>query len=244
MTGNIKEDFELCPPGYHLPSDGYTDQVSYNGVYPNFNLVESVEQPVIIYPCDYEGNAATPFDHKAQIEYSEWRQSMWLNPVAGDIGSWTGPLRLYPDRTVQRYVTSPDYSGNVDDENLKQRIGFYADGYFDRRPIRYQPDGNSPTTRYAVSPETAQAAYRGSLIFNPITKASVFLPAAGRRSSNYELGMLHYPGETGYYWTSSASAEFQNTENSNAWTQEYNSWRPGSISTPSLNASSIRCVRD
>lgn len=244
MTGNIKEDFELCPPGYHLPSDGYTDQVSYNGVYPNFNLVESVEQPVIIYPCDYEGNAATPFDHKAQIEYSEWRQSMWLNPVAGDIGSWTGPLRLYPDRTVERYVTSPGYSGNVDDENLKQRIGFYADGYFDRRPIRYQPDGNSPTTRYAVSPETAQAAYRGSLIFNPNNKASVFLPAAGRRSSNYELGMLYYPGETGYYWTSSASAEFQNTENSNAWTQEYNSWRPGSISTPSLNASSIRCVRD
>lgn len=169
---------------------------------------------------------------------------MWLNPIEGDIGSWTGSLRLYPDRIVERYITSPDYSGNVDDNNLKQRIGFYADGYFDRRPIRYQPDGSSATTRYAVSPETAQAAYRGSLIFNPITKASVFLPAAGRRSPNYELGKLYYPGETGYYWTSSASAEFQNTENSNAWTQEYNSWRPGSISTPSLNASSIRCVRD
>ena len=102
ITGNIKEDFELCPPGYHLPSDGYTDQVSYNGKYPNFKRVDGSNN----YDCDYEGNAATPFDHKAQIEYSEWRQSMWLNPIEGDIGSWTGSLRLYPDRIVERYITS------------------------------------------------------------------------------------------------------------------------------------------
>lgn len=243
VTGNMKADFELCPPGYHLPSDGYTDRVSYNGVYPNFNRLNTSNE--FMYQSDFKGDMATPTDHKEQIQYSEWRQSMWTNPVAGDVGNWTGPLDADPSRIVERYVTSPGYDTNVSNEkNLKQRYGFYADGYFDRRPIRHQPDAQSATTRYGVSVNTAQVAYVGALIYNLENKASVFLPAAGRRSPNYEMGKLYFPGETGYYWTSSASAEFQNTANTNVWAQEHGRNVPGSISTPSLHACSIRCVRD
>lgn len=243
VTWNMKAKFELCPEGYHLPSDGYTNQVSYNGLYPNFNRLNG--SYAFMYQSDYQGNQTTPTDHKEQIQYSEWRQSMWANPVAGDIGEWTGPLELYPDRIVQRYNSSPAYNEDVDTEkNIKQRFGHYADGYFDRRPIRKQVDGTTSASRYSVSSSTAQAAYTGVLIFNPNNKASIFLPAAGRRSPDNDLGLLYYPGETGYYWTSSASAPFQNTGSTNVWAQEHNRWKPGSISTTSLHAASIRCVRD
>lgn len=246
VTWNMKANYELCPEGYHLPSDGYTNQVSYNGLYPNFNLYKKVDNSnVFMFQCDYLGNQTTPTDHKDQIQYSEWRQSMWANPVAGDIGEWTGPLDTYPNRIVERYKTSPTYLENVEDEkNLKQRFGLYADGYFDRRPIKRQVDGTTSASRYSVASSTAQVAYPGVVIFNPNNKASIFLPSAGRRSPNQEMGLLYYPGETGYYWTSSASAPFQNTGNTNVWAQEHNRWKPGSISTTSLNAASIRCVRD
>lgn len=243
VTWNMKADFELCPEGYHLPSDGYTNQVSYNGLYPNFNRLDN--SYAFMFQSDYLGNQTTPTDYKAQIQYSEWRQSMWANPVAGDIGEWTGPIDLYPDRIVQRYNSSPTYNEDVDvEKNIKQRYGLYADGYFDRRPIKQQVDGTTSASRYSVASSTAQVAYPGVVIFNPNNKASIFLPSAGRRSPNHEMGLLYYPGETGYYWTSSASAPFQNTGNTNIWSQEHNRWKPGSISTPSLHAASIRCVRD
>ena len=36
VSANIpayKEQFEVCPPGYRRPTDGYTDKISYNGYY-------------------------------------------------------------------------------------------------------------------------------------------------------------------------------------------------------------------
>ena len=33
---NHKDISEVCPPGYHRPNDGYTNQIAYNGPYPNF----------------------------------------------------------------------------------------------------------------------------------------------------------------------------------------------------------------
>lgn len=243
VTWNMKANYELCPEGYHLPSDGYTNQVSYNGLYPNFNRLDN--SYAFMYQSDYLGNQTTPTDNKTQIQYSEWRQSIWANPVAGDVGEWTGPLDTYPDRIVQRYNTSPAYNEDVDvEKNIKQRFGHYADGYFDRRPIRRQVDGTTSASRYSVASSTAQVAYPGVVVYNPTNKASIFLPSAGRRSPNNDLGLLFYPGETGYYWTSSASAPFQNTENTNVWSQEHNRWKPGSVSTTSLHAASIRCVRD
>lgn len=35
VSANIpayKEQFEVCPPGYRRPTDGYTDKISYNGI--------------------------------------------------------------------------------------------------------------------------------------------------------------------------------------------------------------------
>ena len=58
VSANIpayKEQFEVCPPGYRRPTDGYTDKISYNGYYD--------------YLPD-EGTTGTATNYTAQIEYS------------------------------------------------------------------------------------------------------------------------------------------------------------------------------
>lgn len=59
--------------------------------------------------------------------------------------------------------------------------GFYADGFFDRRPIKTEAmiDGldraNGTVTRYkGVALNSADAAYGGTLIVNSATDASLF----------------------------------------------------------------------
>ena len=66
VSANIpayKEQFEVCPPGYRRPTDGYTDKISYNGYYD--------------YLPD-EGTTGTATNYKDQIEYSELRGSFYL----------------------------------------------------------------------------------------------------------------------------------------------------------------------
>lgn len=59
-----KSQFEVCPPGYRRPTDGYTNKISVNGYYPYLPDV---------------GSSATDFeDHKADIKYSELRTSFYF----------------------------------------------------------------------------------------------------------------------------------------------------------------------
>jgi hypothetical protein len=88
--------------------------------------------------------------------------------------------------------------------------GYYADGYFDRRPIGISV-GTNAVANTAVSVNTKDAAYIGTLFFNSANgNRSLFAPAAGIRNpeANY---VLSYSGDTGRYWSSSAQT------NNNAW---------------------------
>ena len=83
-------------------------------------------------------------------------------------------------------------------------LGYYADGYFDRRPIVASATGEANT---AVSPDTKDVAYIGVLFFNAANgNRSLFAPAAGVRDSrSSRSGSLGDSGFGGKYWSSSSS---------------------------------------
>jgi len=93
------------------------------------------------------------------VEDSEIRQSMWVNPVPG-------------------YNVPPD--------NPNTLWGYYADGFFDRREITNSP-GISPGVVGAVSVSNEKVAYIGCLFYNPNNNNSLFFPAAGTRTDTGDL---------------------------------------------------------
>ena len=137
------------------------------------------------------------------------------------------------------------------------KYGFYADGFFDRRPIveRDMIDGiergSGKVSKYkGVSLDTTEAAYGGVLIFNPDNNASIFFPAAGRRW--HTDGSLEYASETGYYWSSSAapgwtdtsSGEEKGSAHGNIWGIEYNYLATTPKSSSHQFGFTIRCVKE
>ncbi len=116
-----------------------------------------------------------------KIDQSEIRQSLFLTPQQG-----TGV-----------------YS------NLNTAFGYYADGFFDRRPVHTPVVTNSTTVALqancAVS-EGADIAYQGRVVFNPYNNASLFIPHSGyRNEQNPEK--YRYLGHTGYISTKTRAAE-------------------------------------
>ena len=135
-------------------------------------------------PNDGSITTSTSNSTSAAIRNSELRQSLYATPMINDLGN-----------------------------NINFRWGFYADGYFDRR------DHNNPfisstgfggsaiASNTAVSWNTKDVAYIGSLLFNPVAgslheNASLFIPAAGDRHS--ESGALIEGGEASLILSSSA----------------------------------------
>lgn len=106
---------------------------------------------------------------------SELRQSLFYSPADGLVNSTTNSIS-----------------------------GYYADGFFDRRQIKNSPTGDAATTVSYYpgtnNPLNAKIAYSGTLIYNPTTWASIFLPTTGYRD---RTGSLNEIGLSGYYWTSS-----------------------------------------
>lgn len=191
-----KEKFEVCPPGYRRPTDGYTDKISYNGYYD--------------YLPD-EGATGTATNYKDQIEYSELRVSLFNVPFAGNAASSADYLTAFTSPFGGTGNTGPGtYPFGTDSKMLarKQLKGttytFYSDGFFDRRPIK-----EALTNTYGVSIGNSKVAYQGVLYFNPTTYASVFFPSAGRL--NNTSGALESIGSTGYYWSASAGPPYQNS---------------------------------
>jgi hypothetical protein len=117
------------------------------------------------------------------LEDSEMRQSLWWRPQRGDFAP----------------------------SNENAVWGFYADGFFDRREIvdskNYTPSSNIIYS--AVSTGTRDVAYRGVLVYNPNTNASLFFPAAGyigdgSQGATSAIGKLRSTGSQGHYWSSSS----------------------------------------
>lgn len=242
-TANIpvyKNTFEVCPPGYRRPTDGFTDEVSYNGYY------------------DYlpDEGVAGPVNYKNQVEYSELRVSLFNVPFAGNAASSADYKTAFTTPFGGPGNTGPGtYPYGITKDMLarKQLKGttytFYSDGFFDRRPVKEASTGN-----YGVSLGNSNVAYQGVLYFNPDTgtNASVFFPSAGRL--NNTSGALESRGSTGYYWSASAGPSYVNTALQNppsdrrvrygAWSLEsaYNSHN-FRIAYQGF-AHSIRCVKE
>lgn len=213
-----KDYLEICPPGYYRPTDGPTDQIAVNS-------------------NDY-----------TQVHKSEWRMSLFSQPMKGDGSTSTS---LYPSNAS---LKTEWYQARSLPEVM---YGFYADGFFDRRPIKSRTmlNGNSrgsgATTAYkGVSLDNANAAYGGTLIYNPTSNASVFFPAAGRRW--HVDGSLEYASETGYYWSASvapgwtlknSSGVETGTPYGNIWSMEFNYPTTQPKSTNYHFGYSMRCVK-
>nr|WP_129729701.1 hypothetical protein [Parabacteroides goldsteinii] len=215
--------YEICPPGYFRPTDGPLDQRAVNST-------------------------------DDQVYMSDWRMSLFQSPMKGD-ASWNTVNQPFEQ------ANKPVLYNPVPLEEIL--YGYYADGFFDRRPVmerdmvigtsRDPNTGSVPqgaTKKYkGVSLDNADAAYRGVLIFNKNTNASLFLPAAGRRW--YMDGSLEYAGETGYYWSSSVAPGWADTSGGvqngnpygNMWNFEFNFEATKPISTSHLFGNTIRCVK-
>jgi hypothetical protein len=111
--------------------------------------------------------------------------------------------------------------------------GYYADGFYDRRTaVRL-----NGTSVGIVHYQQDDAAYGGGLFYNPVTKASLFLPVSASRGMVYgELS--NSVGHTSYYWTRTQKdvmtgyALTQSNENGLV------------MGTPNLSqANSIRCIK-
>jgi len=214
--------YEICPDGYYRPADGPINQTAINS-----------------------------YSYASQINQSDWRMSIFQTPMTGDgYGSGTTSTNPFiPSQVTEIYNPVP-LEGII--------YGFYADGFFDRRPIqeREMLDGmqrasaTGQTKKYkGVALDNTEAAFKGTLVFNPDTKASVFFPSAGRRW--LEDGSLEYAGETGFYWSSSVAPGWTNIVNGqekgspygNIWTMQLCYITPSPISMSNLFGSSIRCIK-
>ena len=152
---------------------------------------------------------------------SEWRQSLWRHPTAGNLASGIDPNAVW---------------------------GYYADGFFDRRQIVSGPGngGSGFGSAAAVSAGNAQVAYVGGLYYNPLNWASLFFPAAGNRA-NVSSGALNSAGAEGHYWSGSVQEHPVGApQNNRVWTMTVSkttgvgSHAHGSVHT----GISIRCVKD
>ncbi|MFR2070216.1 MAG: hypothetical protein ACLS4S_08590 [Bacteroides nordii] len=235
-----KNQFEVCPPGYRRPTDGYTNKITTNGYYPYLPAVGSSD-------TDFE-------DHKADIKYSELRTSLFLVPFAGNASSNADYITTYNNvvATNTGPGTYPYGKSGVARKQLKNTsFTFYSDGFFDRRPVKEASSGN-----YGVSLGNSKVAYQGVLYFNfDASKKiyrSVFFPATGRL--NNRNGNLESAGSTGYYWSSSVGPGYNRSElisGTNDRRMRYGAWAlESSFNAHNLRlsyqgfAQAIRCVRE
>ena len=68
---NHKDISEVCPPGYHRPNDGYTNQIAYNGPYPNFERT----LPLPVERSTHDGDPASNSNDQMYSEMKRYLMS-------------------------------------------------------------------------------------------------------------------------------------------------------------------------
>ena len=192
----------------------YEDKVQAWTPKPSANFVAAIHEVAPVgYRRPKEGpddNVVYPTDNL--FGDSEIRQSLCLNEEAGILNKY---LRL---------------------DNVM--CGYYADGFYDRRPVYIDPDpNNTKLVQGVVSRTNRDVACAGRLYFNPDTNASLFFPTGGFRN---QTGKKDQMGMYGYFWTSSAAPY-----NSYMWALmiEYQLYTTFTMVDKKM-ASTIRCVKE
>lgn len=261
---NYKAQFELCPKGYHTPSDGPTNQLAYNGPYPNIYATGGTYSGKFVdvnhlgdVDEDYDIGTIPHSEYSAQIAFSELRQSLFKTPLSGsnnvvrvinnDVSTdyWVFNTFGRTDYSVINNIDDADGSQNefesIVNNSVNYTIGYYADGFFDRRPMKTKK-GAGDIIDFAVSVDNAEIAYRGIVIFNNVTKASVFFPMPGRKAAGW--GALQEPGNRGYYLTASSGPSNYNTSQS-VWKMSVGKFPPLGFQYRLPNyGESLRCVKN
>ena len=186
------------------------------------------------YPAAGSGGAWQDYTGADRLETCP---SGWRRPTAGDT------VTLHYDQPasgseLMQSLFSTAFDGpssNLNSANYRY-WGYYADGFFDRRPI-VTSTGSPVLKNSAVSVTTRDVAYIiGTLFTNPVTGASLFTPAGGHR--HFFDGTLNFAGYVGYYWSSSAYNE------DFVWMWSIEDIYAHHINTSRTNGFAVRCVRD
>lgn len=159
----------------------------------------------------------------AEVANAEFLSSLFLDIPVGD-----AHIDIPAGGEIVKYTPKPIRNGV---------FGFYADGFFDRHPIKSKTLIDSNVD--GVCLDDARAAFRGLLFYNPNTFASIFFPAAGRRDAGD--GRLQHNGGTGYYLSSSLGNKWEENSPKNIWQLEFSN-HPAPLSAVPNFASSVRCI--
>lgn len=203
---------ETCPSGYLRPDDGSRFARSFNGYYDP--------------PAGAPAGSDVPVDDPTQILASGFRMSLFRSPEAGNGYSETGVSPTFPASLISGGA-APGYVSQLPET----AGGFYADGFFDRRPVDAATKG--------VSLGNGNTAFAGTLFFDEASARSLFFPSVGRRAAL--TGALERQGMEGYYWSTSVAGWFPGVAYP-AWYFMLSYDRTAPVSDLKSYGMSIRCV--
>ncbi|WP_085535085.1 FimB/Mfa2 family fimbrial subunit [Massilibacteroides vaginae] len=174
------------------------------------------------------------------LHKNDWESAPagYRRPNEGSISSYATSTSSSDLEISQSLLLDPKKRRENDDANTLW--GYYADGFFDRRPIRKSLTGTEASTVGSG----AKLAYIGQLHFNPYTNASLFFPAAGYRASSesnllYPIkGGLRRNGERVYFWSTATRND------GNSWLYRSSKENKDVMSASLLYGYNIRCVKD
>jgi len=125
-------------------------------------------------------------------------------PRDGSITTSVSGNNISDSELRQTLFKSPQTGFNFSSDLSNCVMGYYADGFFDRRPIS--------STGMSVAGGTKNVADFGRLFYNPLPGschygASIFFPAGGNRyfQDGTLMGVASTNNFNSYYWTASAS---------------------------------------
>jgi hypothetical protein len=173
-------------------------------------------------------------------DYLETCPAGWRRPTVGSVTTSHFTQYAYGSEVMQSlfYNTFDNYAETPNRDNYRY-WGYYADGYFDRRPIESANNMDTDCANTAVSTRSKNVAYIGVLFTNPANNASLFAPAAGTRFT-MENGARYVSGVAAYYLTSS------NYDWGAAWSWEIDTRPVPSVSRQNFRQHatplSLRCV--
>ena len=163
----------------------YYNQTYYGGY---TSIVDFPTKAGFLYQWSYGTSPTTPRPYPPQDNVLPLSPP-WSNATSGTTVCTFAPACPTGYRAPSNTEQASLLLSGTGTNNIK---GYYADGFFDRRQ----------EVSWGVSRNNDDVAYRGFLVFNPTTNASLFLPDAGYRySSVSDNGTLMSTGLDGYYWS-------------------------------------------